>query len=166
MFFTHNMQYSLLFLIHVQIQCDLAITSFICVNVCSLNYFDLFLKYKIGYTCLVCVCVLEIHVLKILIWETILRDYCVDWIIGWVVYWIAFMSVFFSSRKTVLKNWLDTSSTPCYLLSFSSLFLIAIPTAPRYLVDRSSFYSWNWFFVILDTCADTIWFGHHKFYMC
>ena len=26
MFFTYNMQYSLLFLIHVQVQCDLAIT--------------------------------------------------------------------------------------------------------------------------------------------
>ena len=48
MFFTHNTQYSLLFLIHVQIQCDLAITSFTCVNVCSLNCRDLFLKYKIG----------------------------------------------------------------------------------------------------------------------
>ena len=47
-FFTHNTQYSLLFLIHVQIQCDLAITSFTCVNVCSLNCLDLFLKYKIG----------------------------------------------------------------------------------------------------------------------
>ena len=70
-FFTHNMQYSLLFLIHVQIQCDLAITSFTCVNVCSLNCFDLFLKYKIGQTCLVCVCVLEILVLKIFR----LRDY-------------------------------------------------------------------------------------------
>ena len=45
-------------------------------------------------------------------WEIILRDYCVDWIIGWVVCWIAFMSVFFSSRKIVLKSWLDTSSTP------------------------------------------------------
>ena len=22
------------------------------------------------------------------------------------------------------------------------------------------------FFAILDTCADTMWFGHHKFYMC
>ena len=22
------------------------------------------------------------------------------------------------------------------------------------------------FFSILDTCADTMWFGHHKFYMC
>ena len=48
MFFTNNMQYFLLFLIHVQIQCDLAITSFTCVNVCSLNCLDLFLKYKIG----------------------------------------------------------------------------------------------------------------------
>ena len=47
-FHTHNTQYSLLFLIHVQIQCDLAITSFTCVNVCSLNCLDLFLKYKIG----------------------------------------------------------------------------------------------------------------------
>ena len=41
-------QYSLLFFIHVQIQCDLAITSFTCVNVCSPNCLDLFLKYKIG----------------------------------------------------------------------------------------------------------------------
>ena len=48
MFFIHNTQYSLLFLIHVQIQCDLAITNFTCVNVCSLNCLNLFLKYKIG----------------------------------------------------------------------------------------------------------------------
>ena len=41
MFFTHNTQYFLLFLIHVQIQCDLAITGFTCVNVCSLNYLNL-----------------------------------------------------------------------------------------------------------------------------
>ena len=41
MFFTHNTQYSLLFLIHVQIQYDLAITSFTCVNVCSLNCLNL-----------------------------------------------------------------------------------------------------------------------------
>ena len=48
MFFTHNTQYSLLLLIHVQVQCDLAITRFTCVNVCSLNCLNLFLKYKIG----------------------------------------------------------------------------------------------------------------------
>ena len=40
-FFTHNTQYSLLFLIYVQIQCDLVITSFTCVNVCSLNCLNL-----------------------------------------------------------------------------------------------------------------------------
>ena len=47
-FFTHNTQYSLLLLIHVQIQCDLAITRNTCVNVCSVNCLVLFLKYKIG----------------------------------------------------------------------------------------------------------------------
>ena len=36
---------SLLLLIHVQVQCDLAITWNTCVK---LNYLDLFLKYKIG----------------------------------------------------------------------------------------------------------------------
>ena len=33
------------------------------------------------------------------------------------------MSVFFSSRKTVLKSWLDTSSIASYLSSFLSFFL-------------------------------------------
>ena len=48
---------SLLLLIHVQVHCYLAITRNTCVNVCSLNCLDLFLKYKISQTCLVCVCV-------------------------------------------------------------------------------------------------------------
>ena len=48
MFFTHNTQNSLLLLIHVQVQCDLAITRFTCVNVYSLNCLDFFFKYKIG----------------------------------------------------------------------------------------------------------------------
>ena len=39
---------SLLLLIHVQVQCDLAITRDTCVNVYSLNCLNLFLKYKIG----------------------------------------------------------------------------------------------------------------------
>ena len=47
------------------------------------------------------------------------------------------MSVFFTSRKTVLKSQLDTSLIPCYLSSFSSIFLNAISTPPRYLVNRS-----------------------------
>ena len=48
MFFTHNMQYSLLLLIHMQVQCNLVITRNTCVNVCSLNCFNLFFKYKIS----------------------------------------------------------------------------------------------------------------------
>ena len=60
MFFTHNTRYSLLLLIHVQVQCDLAIIRFTYVNVCSLNCLDLFLKYKIWldlFSVCVCVCV-------------------------------------------------------------------------------------------------------------
>ena len=60
MFFTHNMQYSLLLLINVQVQCDLAIIRFTCVNVCSLNSLHLFLKYK-NWLDLFC---FGIHVLK------------------------------------------------------------------------------------------------------
>ena len=45
--------------------------------------------------------------------------------------------MFFISRKTVLKSCLDTSSIPCYLSSFSSIFLNAISTPPRFLMDRS-----------------------------
>ena len=106
-------------------------------------------------------------------WETILRDFCVDWIIGWIVCWIAFIYVFFTSWKTILKSWLDTSLIPCYLSSFLSIFLKhnlntssitsgsiekapASWITPRHLVDRSSFCSWIWFFVaryLLDTSA-------------
>ena len=72
-----------------------------------------------------CVCVFWRSLCsKVLDWKTILRDYCVDWIIGWVVCWIAFISVFFSSWKTILKSWLDTSSTPCCLLSFLIFYLL------------------------------------------
>ena len=39
---------SLLLLIHVQVQHDLAITRNTCVNIYSLNCLNLFLKYKIG----------------------------------------------------------------------------------------------------------------------
>ena len=117
----------------------------------------------------VCVCVLEIHVLKILNWETILRDFCVDWIIGWVVCWIAFIFVFFTSRKTVLKSCLNNSSIPCYLLSFLSIFfkcnldtsLIpggsiekapASSIAPRHLLDQSRFFL-DSDFLLHDTCS-------------
>ena len=79
--------------------------------------------------------------------------------------------MFFTSRKTVLKSWLDTSSIPCYLLSFSSIFLkrnldtSSIPggsiekdhaslIAPRHLLDRSSFCSES-DSLLLDSFLDT-----------
>ena len=42
---------------YVQVHCDLAISKDTCVNICLLNCLNLFLKNKIGQTCLVCVCV-------------------------------------------------------------------------------------------------------------
>ena len=72
--------------------------------------------------------------------------------------------MFFTSRKIVLKSYLDTSSIPCYLSSFSSIFFKrnldtssilggSIEKAPtssvalRHLLDWSSFRSWIWLFV-------------------
>ena len=105
--------------------------------------------------------------------EIILKDFCVDWIIGWVVCWIAFMSVFFSSWKNcfekLARHLLDTLLSVKLLKPFSYRNLDsssilggsikkapASSIAPRHLVDRSSFWSWNWFFVaryLLDTSA-------------
>ena len=68
-------------------------------------------------------------------WETILRDFCVDWIIGWVVCWIAFIYVFFSFRKTVLKNWLDTSSTPPWYLAICRASQAFFVTQSQHLLD-------------------------------
>ena len=105
-----------------------------------------------------------------------MRENCVDWIIGWVVCWIAFMSVFFSSRKTSFKKWLDTSSIPSRHLVVcraSQAFSYRNPDtsstpggsiekapassiASRHLVDRSSFCSWIWWVVpryLLNTSA-------------
>ena len=119
-----------------------------------------------------CVCVFWRSLCsKFLNWETILRNFCVDWIIGWVVCWIAFIFVFFTSRKTVLKSCLNNSSIPCYLLSFSSIFfkcnldtsLIpggsiekapASSPAPRHLLDRSRFFL-DSDFLLLDSFLDT-----------
>ena len=84
-----------------------------------------------------CVCVLEILLLNFFFfdWETILRDFCVDWIIVWFVCWIAFMSVFFSSRKIVLKSWLDTSSTPPRYLAIYWASQAFFLTQSRHLLD-------------------------------
>ena len=89
-------------------------------------------------------CVLEILVLKIFLdWEIFV-------LIGSLV------ELYVGLHSYLCFSHLDTSSTPCYLSSFSSIFLNTISTPPQYLVDRSSFCSWIWFFVaryLLDTSA-------------
>ena len=87
-----------------------------------------------------CVCFWESMCLKLL-----LRDYF-ERLLCWLDHWLSCMldcihiCVFLLLKncfEKLTQHLLDTSSIPCYLSSFSSLFLIAILTPPRYLVDRS-----------------------------
>ena len=51
------------------------------------------------------------------------------------------MSVFFTSRKTGFKSWLDTSSIPCCLSSFFSFFLShSQQLLDTWWIDRESSY--------------------------
>ena len=64
-----------------------------------------------------------------------MRDFCVDWIISWVVCWIALIYVFFSSRKTVVKSCLDTSSTPPRYLAIYRASQAFFLTQSQHLLD-------------------------------
>ena len=98
-----------------------------------------------------CVCVFWRSLCsKFLNWETILRDFCVDWIIGWVVCWIAFIFVLFTSRKTVFKRNLNTSS----IFRGSIEKAPASSIIPRHLLDRSRFFL-DSDFLLLDSFLDT-----------
>ena len=98
----------------------------------------------------VCVCFGDPCAQNFLDWETILRDFFV--LIGSLVelyVWLHSYLCFSPLEKLFWKSWLDTSSIPCYLSSFSNLFLNAISTPPRYLVDRSTKLLPSWY--LLDT---------------
>ena len=182
MFFTHNTQYSFLFLIHVQVQCDLAITRFTCVNVCLLNCLDLFLKYKNWLDLFnVCVCFFwKIHVLKIFIerwfWE-------LNMLIGSLVklhVGLHSCLCFSHLEKLVLKA---GSTLPRYLavcrassaFSYRNPDSFSIPgesiengfassIASWHLVDRSSFCFWFCWVVpwpLLDSSAVDDHFSRH-----
>ena len=182
MFFTHNTQYSLLLLIHVQVQCDLAITRFTCINVCLLNCFDLFFKYKIGQTCLVCMCVcFEIKMLDIFLLKDIFESSkcCLD---PWLCYILNFIHI---CVFPFLKNCFKVISTPLRHLAYLSSSSIdsyrnldtsrqlggsiekpsILSIAPRYLLDPSSLLCCGHLdtsqqlhmskLLKLDTCFDT-----------
>ena len=158
--FTHNTQYSLLILIHVHVQCDLVVTRFTHVNVCPLNYLNLFLKYKIDQTCLVCVCVFwdqnAYHFFDERCFER--SKCCLD---PWLscMFNCIHVCVFLFIEKLFLKQsqqLLDTSQQLAHLLSSLVVFYrnfdtsrqlggsiekVSIPSiAPQQLLDPSSLF--------------------------
>ena len=107
---------SLLLLIHVQVPCDLAITRNTCVNICSLNYLNLFLKYKIGFTCLVFVhgCVLDLWML------CLYAEWCFESLICWLdlclsSLLVTFISMCFSLLEKLFFFKLDSYSIDFFL---------------------------------------------------
>ena len=87
-----------------------------CVNVCLLNCLNLFLKYKIGWACFVCVCVCVCFGIKMLNIFFLLRDdfesskCCLD---PWLscMFDCIHVYVFLFFEKPFSSN-LDSSSTP------------------------------------------------------
>ena len=127
---------SLLLLIHVQVQCDLDITRDTCVNVCSLNYLDLFLKYKIGQTCFLCVCVCVCFGSKCFTFF-LLRDV-------------------FESLTCCLDLWLGSMLDcihVCVFLFFEKLFLPILTASRQLLTDC---YLSSPFFLLVSTEVNAI----------
>ena len=122
------------------------------------------------------VCVLEILVLTIFK----LRDYF-ERFLCWLDHWLScildciYICVFLRSKncfEKLARHLLDTFSIPCYLSSFSSIFLKrnldtssilggliekapAFSIAPQHLLDPSSFCSWICS-LFLDSFLDTL----------
>ena len=123
-----------------------------------------------------CVCVLEILVLKILIWDYFERLLC------GLDHWLSCMldcihvCVFLLSKncfEKLARHLLDTLLSAELLKPFSYRnpdsssipggSIEKAPTssiAPRYLVDQSSFYSWIWF-LVARYLLDTLVVEHH-----
>ena len=146
MFHTQH-AYSLLLLIHVQIQRDLAITRDICVNIYLLNCLNLFLKYKIG-TCLMCLWIQECFASRVKVWFECLTC-CLDACLS--SHLVAFSSYVFSLPEKplfyILDSFLIESRQIPLLLRFLGLTSIASRQMGRsiepkscalYLLDTSS----------------------------
>ena len=119
---------SLLLLIHIQVQCDLAITRDTCVNIYLLNSLNLFLKYKLGQTCLVCLWIQKCFASRVKVWFECLTC-CLDACLS--SHLVAFSSyVFFPLEKPLFFK-LDNSSTHPQQISFLSSLLLVISTVSR-----------------------------------
>ena len=111
---------SLLLLIHVQVQCDLVITRNTCVDVYSINCHNLFLKYKIGLTCLVCMCMCM----------------CVgSWMLFFFFFWLLLLRDVFESLTCWLDVCLNSLLVAFISMCFSTLWKTHFLQA-RQLLDR------------------------------
>ena len=145
---------------------------FTCVNVCSLNCLDLFLKIKsVRLVLCVCVCVFGIHMLKIAVERWFWEIYMVFGLLVELHVGLHSCLCFSPLEKLLLKA---SSTPPRYLaicqtskaFSYRNLDNFSTPggliekvpassIASRQLVNQSSFCSCIWWFVprhLLDTC--------------
>ena len=170
----------------MQVQCDLVITRFTYVNVCSLNCLNLFLKYKnwLDLLCVcvcvcVCMCVFRIYVLKIVVerwfWELKMLFGSLVELHTWLHSYLCFSLL----EKLFLSN-LDTSLTLGYLSSFSSSSYRNLDSfSTTRWIDQDFFWildsfltasgsielplAFCWFVPrqILDSCIYRCWFSQH-----
>ena len=166
--FTHNTQNFLLLLIHVQVQCDFAITRDTCVDVYSLNCLDLFLKYKIGQTCLVCVRVLDHECFAFFLLRDVFESlkFCLDlWLsslldcIHFCVFFLSLKNCFLSSSTTSRQIFDRLLSIETLVFLFSIDLIVssihrAIWNLSRQLLDRFSIHLES--FYLANSCLISI----------
>ena len=96
------------------------------VNLYLLNCLNLFLKYKIGYTCLACLWMLACFAYRVKVWFECLTC-CLDACLS--NHLVAFSSYVFFPLEKPLFCILDSFSTECQQIPLLSRFLGLISTA-------------------------------------
>ena len=119
--FSHTTHILQILLIHLQVQCVLTITRNTCVNIYLLNCLSLFLKYKFGQNCLVCLQIQECFASRVEVWFECLTC-CFDACLS--SHLVAFSSyVFFPLEKPPFSI-LDSFSTKSGQIPLLSRFQV------------------------------------------
>ena len=138
--FTHNTQNFLLLLIHVQVQCDFAITRDTCVDVYSLNCLHLFLKYKIGQICLVCVRVLDHECFAFFLLRDVFESlkFCLDLWLSSLLDCIHFCVFFLSLKNCFFIQFNNFSTNPRQIAIYRDPWISFLDRSYR-IFDPSSY---------------------------